>query len=335
MALLTEFEALRTLRNDIPYWEFPGNSERYTDDGTEVVRRLGCYWRDRQDFLLDILGDARIVGPAGTTGAKIRRDLPEQHPDFDDFSGQLFSMWATDAAFVEGLGWPGRDETTNSIAYHDSPPEIDTDQSGSGDRLRAANGEGLAVYDVTYRPTRHYMYTDEEVDGFTLGERERYTFVTREPGAENLPVTKGWLEYQSGDKAPELAPQIFPTAIVNIHWLMVPEAAYRRKTVEGYWNGSAVVPGYVGSVNDAVFVIGDDSYEAETLLGLAPKFRPYIHANTGLFFDIIFPFQYRPAGHNRFLRNADTWERLVRVADNSKGPFPTFDMSKIFDPANV
>lgn len=311
--------ALKTVRNQIPYIELPGGSERFVNDGTECVRRLACYWNQRQDFILDVLGDANVIG------GKLRRDLPEKHPDFDDDSGKIFSMWAREMTLVDKAGWPGRDSGTGALVMHDSAP----DYTG----VREENGEGLAIYDVLYRPTIEYMLTDEEADADPYLERSRFLIRTFDPGGENLTLPKGLLKFEGDTDAnyfTELAPILFPNAILNYHWLMVPVNGFPTNTALGYFDSGTLVVGAMGSVNSAQF----EGFKPGSLLCLPPQRQVYIHANTGIYLNVTYQFQYRPQGHSRFLRNSGLFERLIRIFDPTVGVQQEFDFTKIFDVSN-
>lgn len=343
---MTATQVLKTARSQISYEEdVEGHAERYVDGGTEVTRRLRCYWRDRQQFILDMVGDVRIVGTAGQTGAKIRRDLPEKHPDYDDNTGQLFSMWANEMTYVGHAGWQGRSTypaNHSAFAVHSTIPSgtwpaVPTFRDDPANR--GMDDLGLAVYDVVYRPTLHYMYTDAEIDSNSVtGERARYVVVTHEPGGENVTLPKGLLKFENdydSNTYNELAPVLFPTDVITYTWLMVPVSAFRPTTILGDFTSSTnkLVPGVVGSVNSLPF----DGFPAETLLCLPPTLTKYIHANTGVFLNIAYHFQFRPQTHQRYMRNDDTFRRLVRVQQASpppnpkKGVFESVDFAKLFD----
>lgn len=326
MALLSESTALRTVRSNIPYWELYDYGERFVPEGTESARRLACYWSQRKPFLLDVLGNAFIEGTAGTAGAKLRRYIPEKHPGFNEVT-DFYGMWAVDAVLVQGAGWANR-EYSGAIKFNDSPP------TGTS-TLRAENGEGLAIYDVRYQPTIHYVLDDDQAAASGIGELSRFTVFTAEPGGENLPLPKNYLRWESSGAdardGPELAPILFPSEIINLQWLMVPVDAFRDNTILGYSSAPGTfVQGAVGAVNDDDFL----GYEEGTLLCLPPTRRLYIGANTNIFLDITFHFQYRPMGHNYFLRNSGEWEKLVRGDDPTNGPFLEFDFTKILDVAS-
>lgn len=320
LALQSISDPFYTVKNSIPYFELHQTSERMSMEGTEWVRRLACMFKDRVTFITDMLGDARTVA------GQLRRDLPESHP----WSARFL---VADMQLVSTAGYPDFDTANNDgLTFTDYP------DSGTS----PVTGEGLAIYDVTYRPPALYdVKSDEDIDNGTYGERERYVITTDEPAAENLPVPRGLLYFEDDSlQTPVDIPAIpVPTVIFNLQWLRVPIDVQMPQTWYGYWDGSKLVPGFVGSINSTDFWIPRRGLMlAGTLLGLPPHFRPYVDANTNEFNDITFQMQYRPQGHNRFRKNNGCWKKLL-VKDvpsacssaDQTGVFPEFEFKNIFD----
>lgn len=328
-----------TQRGEIPYWEFKNSyGEVFQDDGVSLTNCLGCYWKDREAFRLALLGFPYITGTAGSSGAKLRRYLPEKHPDFTvgtDNEGKS-PMYAWDMQFLDGLGWEGRNSVSSALAYHDSQPTYDP---STGTFSRPANEQGLALYMVTFRPRIYNVTDDDTADANSLLEQSRFTSLTQEPGGENYAVGQGLL-YDDGSPdishnyvGDALGTQLFPQSILNFTWHELPVKAdltsvVPPQTTYGYWNGATLVQGMMGSVNATTFL----GKPAGTLLGLAPTIRRYQSRTTDILEDWTFHFEYRPQGHNRYLLPVvGTWTNLVRAYDHTKGAILSFEFKDVFD----
>jgi hypothetical protein len=321
--------ALQTVRSGIKYWEQPGFSAVFARDGTSVIRRLACEWGDQQQFISDMVGEARIVGGAGTTGALLRRDLPEVFPGYDQGDDQAWTFWATDVRFIEGQGWPGRDKNgSGALAYHSTDLtniRAPSDMTEDDPFQRGMDNQGLAVYEVTYRPRLDLLLSDEDADDSGIGELSRFNYLTYEAGGENLTYPRGLLKFEGG--------RLFPNAILTLHWLMVPPAGFRQQTVLGYWDGTQLQHGVMGCVNNATFL----GFPAESLLCLPPQITKFVHPSTSVYIDLAYPLQFRPQTHNRFMYGKaqsliELFKRLIFInITPTRGVFDTADFTALVD----
>lgn len=318
-----ENDPFLTERNSIPYIELPLTNERFVNDGTEAVRRLACYAKDRVQFITDMMEDARIQG------GKLRRDLAETHPWYESFR-------CVELQLVGSGGWPDYDSANNDgLTFSDSPP------TGTSP-LRAQNGEGVLIWLAVYRPPVGYdVKSDADADGDALLERSRYCRVTVEGAGDQLPIVKGALHFEGDSPNNTLREEahaaLYVSApIFNVEWLCLPRELECPQTWYGYWNGTKLIHGAVGSVNKNDFYLpGHGTFKAGSLLCLAPQVRYFQHANTGVMKDMVWPLQMRPQTHSRFLRADGSWERVLRKTPDTDwvAVFPEFPFEDIFDPS--
>jgi hypothetical protein len=292
--------ALTTRRSEIEYWELPNYTETWEDHNAGLVRRLACLWSQRQDFILDVVGDANV------TGGLLRRDLPEEDRDFAGF-------YADGLNFVGHAGSPDRDATTKGLRVVERKHILATAEADVTD--------GLAIYDVTFRRPLYDVADDDSAHADPTLERSRYVIRSGDDiSAEALPVYANWLEFEDHKPVGENAAVVFPQGIFPLLWHMVPTDGFPRVAAFGMQ----------GKVNADSF----EGFDAETLLFLGAKTTLYQAANTRNYYDVLYTFQHKPSGWNNYLRPNSVppaFGRVIRKNDPDNGVYLTGNFPDLFN----
>jgi hypothetical protein len=294
-------DPLYTRRSEIPYLMLPEHSEVWEDHNAGIVRRVACLWDDRQDFVLDFIGDAQKIA------SKLRRYLPEEDLEFSGFYAQRMQL-------VQYAGSAARDSTHKALRA--------VDRKYIGATADADVTSGVAFYDVTFRRPLYDLKTDEDADADALLERSRYIIRSGDDiTGEAQPVYANWLEFEDKGEVGEYAPFIYARGAYSFVWAMVPEDAYPRQTAYQMQN----------TVNRDAF----EGFAAQTLLFMGARTEKYQAANTRTYLNCQYQFLYRPDGWNKILRTTLTppaFRRVRRKNDPDNGIYLEGSWERMFDP---
>lgn len=301
-----------TDRNGIEYVEMPGSpDENFADDDVHVTRKLACLWSDRLSFWDDMLGWSEHNG----TSSVLTRYLPQKDKEFDDASTGIF--YAESMSLVDRIGVPvASDVSTHYQKYID--------------RSTTPISSGLAVYNVTFRPSLYNIKEDTDIDT----ELDRFVIRSDKPSFDAQPLPFGFLVQKSGQNAGKqflgagatyTIP--FPKGHYFYRWVKVPEYAYPTNTIDKL----------EGKVNSQSF---DDEYYGAglgfgsgTLLFHPPNKRKYQGRDGVVYIDVDFDFEYNKNGWQFVPDAKGNFIELARQNDNSIGIFETGNFYDAFNPA--
>lgn len=318
--------------NAVPYWEEPHAVERWAADATEIVRVLTCPWDRRREFIQDLLG-----WHTRGSGGLLTRVRPDIHPYWSDTSGgqdAVFdAFFAVEANLEAGLGVPLQDDD-GLLHYVADPPGRDDYSNAEAGRAR---------YVVTYRPFDYAAFgnADNQSEYQDTDELGRYVSRYRQFGQDVLTLPPAYLEWGqagSSDKGtgviPEGAAMPIPYQTILYVWRYVPFKAIP-------WD---IISDTTGKTNagadfDAAY-FGGTGWPENTLLLMQPEIKPVRSPAGQLLFDITYPFQYRPNGHDKLFRfrfsstQESSWEYVRRKTENDKSIYETATFANLFTPAS-
>lgn len=280
----------------VPYVELgqrqgASSPEEGCDLTTPNARRtLMVNWSDRKEAEWQIIGTAWL-----DTECKLRRWLPEQHPDKP-------WLWATRISRSYGIEPVGVTVMGTGFFDHSVLPGSGLQGSpigstGSGVSWaghRSINTYRYCVFEVEYTRPPYNIVEDEDVES----EVERYVEYLPEFQGDYLSVpyeassgATGFKFVETGRNYPGNVGVIVPAEIERLKWWQVPEVAVNETAI---WD-------LVGKVNDASWFDGRFSYAREHLLfcGLERE-RVWLPHDGSPAWNITFLFKWFKYGHNHF-----------------------------------
>jgi hypothetical protein len=281
-------------RYAVAYTEYVENyREVYRTNGNETVRFLQCAWRDRTNFMYDMLGFSESPG-----SGQLSRQIPEQHPD-------LLHLYAADAEMIQGIGRPDQDASTQLISFFDGPTPPDSLFVGD-------TGSGIARFAVTYRTFPFDILADDDIGT----ELDRYVERRTTYATEAFLIPGQTLKWSSDNKViQEPTTKAFYTKELSYRWVDVP--AVPTSSIETCIN----------KVNSTTF----DGYTAGKLLMIAPNLERTYNAVGQVVWEIIYKFLWRANGWNQlYRRSSGVFADVVNTVGGQPAIYDTADFNTLF-----
>jgi hypothetical protein len=312
-----------------------------TSEGTEYTRVLGCYWNQRNAFLMDLLGTCVVNSQDGS----LSRTLPEFFPGRNDFI-------CIDAKMNRVDGKPDfntSDEPT-LITFSDleAPYTPGTDATGGGGKGYA--GDGIVWYTTTWRKPLYAVLSDAQVVALnpqpSTPELSRYVYRKPTYAGDTFPLPGGTFRWVN---APGSPPNngIVPPNPQGSKGTPILETLSKNNLFTEYtytWYKVPVFPRTAvlncqGKVNSLTF----DGADPQTVLFEAPDFTdPYADVLGNLFQNIMYKMRVINRTNIQkaipgFTGGWNTLYRLTRFFEDfsQDGTMSVADGNRLYDQADL